>query len=240
MAVSSFAYNVEHLFMSILIATHLSHLVKCLFKYFPIIFVQFVYLLLIFSSFLYILITRLLMVIYLQLLSPILFFTFHFPNTVLIRMNCLNLDDILFIDFVYFTSQFWISIYFCPIQFPLDVFLIISSRNVRVLTLKFNSNANVYFLSFSLLLWYLTVIDLYINLFQVGPIFILFIFYLLKNFFYLLFNWRIIDLQYCAGFCHTPTSISHRYTHAASHLNLPLTSHSIAFSVVFCSIFTYL
>ena len=26
------------------------------------------------------------------------------------------------------------------------------------------------------------------------------------------FNWRIITLQYCGGFCHTLTWISHRYT----------------------------
>ena len=27
------------------------------------------------------------------------------------------------------------------------------------------------------------------------------------------FSWRIIALQYCVGFCHTSTWISHRYTH---------------------------
>ena len=27
------------------------------------------------------------------------------------------------------------------------------------------------------------------------------------------FNWRIITLQYCDGFCHTPTWISHRFTY---------------------------
>ena len=27
------------------------------------------------------------------------------------------------------------------------------------------------------------------------------------------FNWRLITLQYCSGFCHTLTWISHRYTH---------------------------
>ena len=32
-------------------------------------------------------------------------------------------------------------------------------------------------------------------------------------FFKFIFNWRIITLQYCVGFCHTSTWISHRYTH---------------------------
>ena len=88
--------------------------------------------------------------------------------------------------------------------------------------------------------WYI-IASQSVSKFVLGWAYFYFIYFLfIKKFFYLLFNWRIIDLQYCAGFCHTPTSISHRYTHAASHLNLPLTSHSIAFSVVFCSIFTYL
>ena len=36
-------------------------------------------------------------------------------------------------------------------------------------------------------------------------------------------NWSIITIQYCAGFCHTSTWISHRYTYAPSLLNLPST-----------------
>ena len=39
--------------------------------------------------------------------------------------------------------------------------------------------------------------------------------------FYFIFNWRIITLQYCDGFCHTSTWISHRHTHVPSLLNLP-------------------
>ena len=39
------------------------------------------------------------------------------------------------------------------------------------------------------------------------------------------FNWRIIALQYCVGFCHTAAWISHRYTYVPSLLNLPPTSH---------------
>ena len=42
-----------------------------------------------------------------------------------------------------------------------------------------------------------------------------------------IFNWRIIGLQYCAGFCHTSTRISHRYKHVLSLSSLPATSHSI-------------
>ena len=35
------------------------------------------------------------------------------------------------------------------------------------------------------------------------------------------------ELQYCIGFCHTSTWISHRYTYVPSLLSLPPTSHSI-------------
>ena len=38
-----------------------------------------------------------------------------------------------------------------------------------------------------------------------------FCFFSFKNLF--IFNWRIIVLQYCVGFCHTSTCISHRYTY---------------------------
>ena len=40
------------------------------------------------------------------------------------------------------------------------------------------------------------------------------------------FNWRLITLQYCSGFCHTLTWISHRCTCVPS-LNLPPTSDPI-------------
>ena len=39
-----------------------------------------------------------------------------------------------------------------------------------------------------------------------------------------IFNWRIFASKYCAGFCHTSTCISHRYTYVPSFLNLPPTS----------------
>ena len=42
-------------------------------------------------------------------------------------------------------------------------------------------------------------------------------------FFNLIFNWRIITLQYCDGFCHISTWISHRDTHVLSLLNRPPT-----------------
>ena len=38
-----------------------------------------------------------------------------------------------------------------------------------------------------------------------------------------IFNWRITDVQYCVGFCHTSTWISHRYTYVPSFLVLPPT-----------------
>ena len=34
-------------------------------------------------------------------------------------------------------------------------------------------------------------------------------------------NWRIMALQFCVGFCHTSTWVSHRYTYVASLLNPP-------------------
>ena len=38
------------------------------------------------------------------------------------------------------------------------------------------------------------------------------------------FNWRLITLQYCSGFCHTLTWISHGCTHVP-HPDLPTSSH---------------
>ena len=52
---------------------------------------------------------------------------------------------------------------------------------------------------------------------------VLFFFWNIHNDF--IFNWRIIALQYCIGFCHTSTWISHRYTYVPSLLNFPPTSH---------------
>ena len=46
-----------------------------------------------------------------------------------------------------------------------------------------------------------------------------------KNLF--IFNWRIIALQYCVGFCHTSTWIIHRYTYVPSFLNIPRSSFSV-------------
>ena len=36
-----------------------------------------------------------------------------------------------------------------------------------------------------------------------------------------IFNWRLIALQYCVGFCHTSTWISHSYTYVPSLLKFP-------------------
>ena len=48
--------------------------------------------------------------------------------------------------------------------------------------------------------------------------------FFLKSFF---FNWRLITLQYDAGFCHTSTWTSHRYTRVPSLLSLRPISHPI-------------
>ena len=39
-----------------------------------------------------------------------------------------------------------------------------------------------------------------------------------------IFNWRIIDLQYCVDFHQTSAWISHSFTHVPSHLNISPTS----------------
>ena len=38
-----------------------------------------------------------------------------------------------------------------------------------------------------------------------------------------IFDWKIIALQYCVGFCHVSTRICHRYKNVRSLLNLPPT-----------------
>ena len=42
-------------------------------------------------------------------------------------------------------------------------------------------------------------------------------------FFFICFNWKIIALQYCVGFCRISMWISHRYTFVPSLLNRPPT-----------------
>ena len=46
-------------------------------------------------------------------------------------------------------------------------------------------------------------------------------------FFLDLFNWRIVTLQYCDGFCHTSVRIGHRQTCVPSTRNTPLPPHPI-------------
>ena len=53
-------------------------------------------------------------------------------------------------------------------------------------------------------------------------------FYLFMYLKFIYFNWRLITLQYCSGFCHTLTWISHRYTcvpHSWTPLPPPSPSH---------------
>ena len=42
-----------------------------------------------------------------------------------------------------------------------------------------------------------------------------------------IFNWRIIALHSCVGFCHTTMWISHKYTYVPSLLIIPPSSHPI-------------
>ena len=48
----------------------------------------------------------------------------------------------------------------------------------------------------------------------------LYLVYSFFSFFFLYFNWRLITLQYCGGFCHMLTWISHRCT-CVPHPELP-------------------
>ena len=50
---------------------------------------------------------------------------------------------------------------------------------------------------------------------------------LFPYFLYLIFNWRIVTLQCCVGFCHTTRQISHKYTYVPSLFNLPPTPDPI-------------
>ena len=45
-------------------------------------------------------------------------------------------------------------------------------------------------------------------------------YFLFVDIYLFIFNWRIIDLQYCIDFYQTSTGISHRFTHVPSHLNI--------------------
>ena len=45
--------------------------------------------------------------------------------------------------------------------------------------------------------------------------------------FYFIFNWRVIVLQCCVGFCHTTTWVSHKHTYVSSSLNLLSATHPI-------------
>ena len=60
-------------------------------------------------------------------------------------------------------------------------------------------------------MWSIHAVEYYSALIRQGILF----------FFKFIFNWRMITLHCCVGFCHTPTWISHRYTYVPSLLNLP-------------------
>ena len=57
------------------------------------------------------------------------------------------------------------------------------------------------------------------------PVFCCFFFYLLKFFSFVFISWRLITLQYCSGFCHTLTRISHGFA-CVPHPGPPPTSLS--------------
>ena len=57
-------------------------------------------------------------------------------------------------------------------------------------------------------------VHIFLLTFMSYPFFLIFIFYILFIYFliFFCFNWRLITLQYCGGFCHTFTLISHGCT----------------------------
>ena len=58
--------------------------------------------------------------------------------------------------------------------------------------------------------------------FPTSVISVLYVFFLFFfSFLNFIFNWRIVALRYCTGFCHISTWISHRYTDVPSLLKLP-------------------
>ena len=67
----------------------------------------------------------------------------------------------------------------------------------------------------------LTILSLIVILFSQVKYFFLFFSYSFL-FFYFLISWRLITLQYCSGFCHTLTWVSHGFT-CAPHPNPPPT-----------------
>ena len=63
-----------------------------------------------------------------------------------------------------------------------------------------------------------------IYLFKVNKIYFI-LFYFILFYFILFISWRLITLQYCSGFCHTLTRISHGFTcdpHPDPPSHLPL------------------
>ena len=66
----------------------------------------------------------------------------------------------------------------------------------------------------------------YLSFFFSCNFYFLFIYFLIfYSFIYFFISWRLITLQYCSGFCHTLTWISHRYTcvpHPDPPSHLPL------------------
>ena len=72
---------------------------------------------------------------------------------------------------------------------------------------------------------YLSIIELYHGFFVVVVLANLHILFFLIN----LFNWRLITLQYCSGFCHTLTWISHGCTCVVPHPESP--SHLLPYPI---------
>ena len=127
-----------------------------------------------------------------------------------------------------------ISFFLWMSNIPLHIYIIISSLFIHLsMDIEVSS---VSWILYIVLLWtlgnvYLSKLEFSsfldicpgVRLLDYNPIFSFFFFFPIFLILKFMFNWRIIALQYCVGFCHASAWINCRYTYIPSLLNLPPT-----------------